>query len=152
MTAPDATGTTRTVTGRCACGAVGLRITGPLRPVIACHCDSCRRQSGHIVAATAALRDDIEIEGAENLNWWRATPDAQRGFCRTCGSLMLWQRDGSEAISIMAGCLDAPTGLNIQAHIFAAEAGDYYVPGHDTAAVYPGHERSVEEGIPKRMG
>src|SRR5262245_23873659 len=29
-------------TGSCLCGAVRFDITGPLRPVIACHCTQCR--------------------------------------------------------------------------------------------------------------
>lgn len=136
------------VTGRCACGAVRFRIDGPLRPVIACHCESCRRQSGHIVAATATLREHLTIEGAEHLSWWQATPDAERGFCRICGSLMLWQREGSAAISIMAGCLDAPTGLRIEAEIFTDQAGDYYTPGHAGVPVFAGYARSVQDGLP----
>ena len=33
-------------TGSCLCGAVAFEITGPLRPVIACHCHQCRKQTG----------------------------------------------------------------------------------------------------------
>ena len=47
------------VMGRCACGAVRYRVTGPLRPVVACHRETCRRTSGHLVAATSALRTTV---------------------------------------------------------------------------------------------
>ncbi|MEM6942873.1 MAG: GFA family protein [Pseudomonadota bacterium] len=132
------------VTGRCACGDVRLTLHAPLRPVIGCHCRSCRRQSGHIVAATALPRTALEIEGADKIKWWEATPGHRRGFCTTCGSLLLWEREGSGMISVMAGCLDAPTGLRIAAHIFAAEAGDYY-DIVDDVPVYAGDIPGVQD-------
>ena len=52
---------TAVATGRCQCGAVSYKVSGPLRPVVACHCDMCRRISGHFVAATAAMREHIQI-------------------------------------------------------------------------------------------
>jgi hypothetical protein len=113
-------------TGRCACGAVTYETRGPLRPVSYCHCDTCRRQSGSFVAATSVPAEDLTIHGAENLGEWRATPDAARKFCRICGSLLFWQSDKRRSVSIMAGSLDKPTGLQPWGHIFVAEKGDYY--------------------------
>ena len=115
-----------TVTGSCLCGAVRLRIDGPMRPVSFCHCTQCRRQSGHFVAATAAADADMTIEGDESISWYAASDAARRGFCSTCGSLLLWKSKGSDRTSIMMGCLDKPTGVTGRKHIFCAEKGDYY--------------------------
>ncbi len=41
-------------TGSCLCGAVAFEIRGELRPVIACHCIQCRKQTGNYMSATAA--------------------------------------------------------------------------------------------------
>ena len=41
-------------TGSCLCGAVAFEITGQLRPVIACHCHQCRKQTGTYMSSTAA--------------------------------------------------------------------------------------------------
>ena len=113
-------------TGACLCGAVSYRVTGPLRPVIACHCNQCRRTSGHFVAATATRRANLTIAEDGSLTWFDSSPQARRGFCRVCGSSLFWQRHGDEHISIMAGTLDGPTGLDTAMHICLAAAGDYY--------------------------
>lgn len=109
--------------GGCLCGAVRYRVTGPLRPVIACHCTQCRKTSGHHVAATSAHRDDVAIDGT--VQWYSSSADARRGFCPTCGSNLFWDGPGSH-LSIFAGTLDGPTGLTLQGHIFCADKGDYY--------------------------
>ena len=110
--------------GGCLCEAVRYRVTGPLRPVCACHCKQCRRTSGHHVAATAAAHADLEISG--DVTWYRSSADASRGFCPKCGSNLFWRRDGAERMSIFAGTLDDPTGLQLIGHIFVADKGDYY--------------------------
>ena len=112
-----------TVEGGCLCGAVRYRVTGPLRPVIACHCTQCRKTSGHHVAATSAPRDKVEVHGP--VAWFASSETARRGFCPTCGSNLFWDGPGTH-LSIMAGTLDAPTGLSLAGHIFVADKGDYY--------------------------
>jgi hypothetical protein len=113
--------------GSCLCGGCAYEITGPLRDVIACHCTQCRKQTGHFMAATNARLSDFRLVRAESLRWYRASPQAQRGFCSTCGSTLFWQADGRDEISITAGTLDGATGLKIEGHIYCADKGDYYV-------------------------
>ncbi|WP_413720891.1 GFA family protein [Silicimonas sp. MF1-12-2] len=109
--------------GSCLCGAVTYHVTGPLRPVIACHCTQCRKTSGHHVAATSAPRETIEIAG--EVRWYQSSTTARRGFCPVCGSNLFWDGPGAN-LAIMAGTLDSPTGLTLKAHIFCADKGDYY--------------------------
>lgn len=117
----------KTSTGGCACGQVRYRVEGPLRDVIDCHCDRCRRTSGHYMAATSAARDDLVIEDASNLRWWHATDQVSYGFCTNCGGTLFWRAsDKPGTISIAAGTLDPPTGLTTTLRIFAAEASDYH--------------------------
>lgn len=116
----------RSVTGSCNCGKVTIRVARFSRDVVACHCTQCRKQTGHFVAAAAVANADLELHGEEHLGWYRASPAAQRGFCSHCGSVMLWRRDESDRTSVMAGCLDSPTGLKIIRHIFVENKGDYY--------------------------
>ena len=118
-------GVTR-ASGGCLCGGVRYRVHGALRPVCYCHCDMCRRTSGHFVAATAAAAADLELVADGGLAWYRSSGHAERGFCSICGASVFWRQDGDETISIMAGTLDAPTGLTARAHIFTESAGDYY--------------------------
>jgi len=114
------------VTGSCLCGSVHLDIVKLNRHVVACHCHQCRKQTGHFVAATRTANSDLTIRGSQHLTWYRASDDAERGFCSLCGSIMLWRRLNSDHTSVMAGCLENPTGLVIDRHIFVDDKGDYY--------------------------
>lgn len=114
------------VTGGCACGGVRYEVRGPLRDIIACHCEQCRRTSGHFVAATACRRSAFSMPRSDTLKWFVAVPGFRRGFCGECGSSLFFEEVGGERVSIAAGTLDSSRGLRIAHHIFVAEAGHYY--------------------------
>jgi hypothetical protein len=129
--------TSRTqLAGRCNCGAVHFVAAGPLRPAKACHCKTCRRQSGHFLAATEVSRENLSLADSDSLTWFSASQIARRGFCRLCGVHLFWERPGSGRISILMGCLDEPTGLRLADHIFVGEKGDYY---------------DITDGLPQKM-
>ena len=110
-------------TGSCLCGAIRYQVTGPLRPVVACHCAQCRKSSGHFVAATSAPRDSVSIRGA--VTWYVSSSQARRGFCGRCGSRLFWDGPGAN-LSIHAGSLDQADNLALKGHIFCADKGGYY--------------------------
>lgn len=112
--------------GSCHCRAVSFEVSGELRKVIYCHCEQCRKQTGHFVAATSALNDHLTIHGEENLTWYAASDSAKRGFCSHCGSILFWRGNNSEKTSIMAGSFEKPSGLVADRHIYVADMGDYY--------------------------
>lgn len=115
------------VSGSCLCGAIRFDVRGPLRAVINCHCSQCRKWTGHFVAATAAWRKDLAIRDPdETLVWYRSSAEARRGFCSRCGASLFWQRDGFDSTTILAGSLDADTGLTTAAQIYVDDKGDYY--------------------------
>lgn len=113
-------------TGGCLCGAVRYEVRGRLRDVVNCHCAQCRRFHGHHGAYTNAAWDAIALRGGEQLQWFDSSDFARRGFCRTCGSSLFWERRDSGRVSIAAGTLDEPTRLTTVRHIFVKDAGDYY--------------------------
>jgi len=118
--------------GSCLCGAVTYQVAGPLRPVIACHCQQCRKTSGHHVAATSAPRAAIKIDG--DVTWFKSSDTARRGFCAICGSNLFWDGQGAN-LSIFAGTLDGASGLSIAGHIYCDDKGDYYdIPDGTPAA------------------
>lgn len=131
-------------TGGCLCGAVRYRVTGALRPVVACHCAQCRRTSGHHVAATSAVREHVVIDGQPA--WYRSSASARRAFCGTCGSNLFWDGPGSH-LSIFAGTLDAPTGLTLVGHIFCDDKGDYYDIA-DGLPQCPGDDNELTTQVP----
>jgi hypothetical protein len=118
-------------TGGCLCGGVRYRVTGPLQPVVNCHCGQCRRTHGHFAAYTAAPKAMLELVEDAGLRWYGSSPNVRRGFCGTCGASVFWERTTGPTISIAAGTLDGPTGLATVRNIYVADAGDYYAIGDD---------------------
>lgn len=127
-------------TGRCLCGGVRYEVRGPLRDVLICHCEECRRWHGHVGASTAARREDLVLLDDGGLRWI-ASPQsdahARRGFCAACGSSLFWDAPARETISIAAGTLDGQTGLSVAGHCYVSQQADYYempedgLPRHD---------------------
>ena len=119
--------TAKPVTGGCLCGAVTYSVSGPLDPIIGCHCGQCRRTSGHYAASTDVAEDDLNITDRDDaLVWYRSSDKAERGFCGRCGSNLFWREFGSARVAIAAGSLDSPQGLNMNRHVFTRFKGDYY--------------------------
>lgn len=117
---------TSNATGSCLCGSVRYDVDGELRPVIYCHCEQCRKTSGHYVAATACKRRNLNILADNELRWFQSSAAAERGFCQRCGSSLFWKPKEGDYVSIMAGSLARPTSLTASSHIYVHMASDYY--------------------------
>lgn len=136
-TPPPAGPKTTEHSGGCQCGAVSYRVTGDMRDVVNCHCGQCRRIHGHAPGYSAARRADLTIEGEGNLAWYRSSEQAQRGFCRQCGSSLFRAPEGGDTVSITAGSIHPPTGLKTVRHIMVADRPDYY---------------RIADGVPQDLG
>jgi hypothetical protein len=115
-------------TGRCLCGAVRYEVRGPLRDILLCHCEECRRWSGYLGAFTSARVEHLAVADDTALAWIDSPQSdrrARRGFCAECGSSLFWQPAESERINIAAGTLDRPTGLRVAGHWYTRHAGDF---------------------------
>jgi hypothetical protein len=131
-------------TGHCLCGAVRYRVQGPLRDVILCHCEECRRWHGHVSATSAVAREELVLVEERGLRWVQSPHSdagARRGFCGECGSSLLWDAPGHDTVSIAAGTLDPPTEVRVASHWFVSQAGDYYELPDDGL---PHHQRDGE--------
>ena len=123
--------------GGCLCGAVRYEVRGPMRGVVNCHCDMCRRLHGACGAYTKVENIALSLVSESGLAWFASSGQARRGFCRTCGASLFWQPSGAQTTSIAAGTLDPPSGLVTIGHIFTAEKGDFYdIP--DDLKQFPG--------------
>lgn len=117
-------------TGACLCGAIGWSTDAPLRQVLECHCERCRRLTGNYMAASAAPTGDLAITG-DNLTWYSPgdDPNVAYGFCSTCGSTLFYRAgvdDGTnESTSICTGSIDGPSGLHTTEVWFAEHAADH---------------------------
>ncbi|RYB93606.1 GFA family protein [Nocardioides oleivorans] len=113
--------------GGCLCGAVRYEVDGPLRDVWNCHCERCRRWTGHHLAASAAAASDVTVGDPSAVRWYAAAPGVHYGSCATCGSSLFWKVDAEPGhLSIAAGTLDQPTGLATTTAWWVSEAADYH--------------------------
>ncbi|MCC6468201.1 MAG: GFA family protein [Alphaproteobacteria bacterium] len=125
--------------GGCLCGAVRYEAGGPLRSLVVCHCGQCRKWHGAAPSYTATDRTRFKLtKGEADVGWYASSDSAKRGFCRKCGSSMFWRGDDRPTISIAAGTLDGPTGLQTTGHIYVADKADYEAIGDGL----PQHARS----------
>jgi hypothetical protein len=119
------------VGGSCLCGALAFECTLPTKWVAHCHCSLCRRAHGAAFVTWAGLPDaQFRVTAGEaQLHWYRSTPEAERGFCATCGSTLFfrsskWPGEMHVVVSNLHAALDrAPQAhVNWNAHV------DWYVP------------------------
>jgi hypothetical protein len=127
-------------TGGCLCGQVRFEIKGLLRDVVNCHCSMCQKLHGSMGAHSKALKADISFTRDEGLAWYKSSEVARRGFCKNCGSSLFWEPFDQDATGILAGSLDAPTGLKTMGHIFVGEKADFT----EISDGYPQFEKSSD--------
>jgi len=113
-------------TGGCLCGAVRYKVKGPLRNIVNCHCSMCQKLHGVYGAHSKARKLNLTFTKEEGLAWYKTSEIARRGFCKQCGSSLFWEPFEHEAMGILAGSLDGPTGLETMGHIFVSEKTDFY--------------------------
>ena len=106
-----------------------------------CHCSKCRRWHGHVGAYTAVDRAGFRFVEGRALRWYVIDDKVRRGLCGECGSSLLWHEAGDPRMSICAGTLDAPTGLESKAHIYLGSKGDYYELPDDGLLRFEGSPR-----------
>lgn len=117
---------TRSVSGGCYCGKVRYRAGGISPEVTECHCSQCRKQSGHRYATVGAKVGNLDIEGCDNITWFRSSPGAERGFCLSCGSHLFWKSSTDNEMAILAASIDDAIGFRMTGHIFVNDKGGYY--------------------------
>jgi len=114
------------VTGECLCGDISYKIIGNLSEGIYCHCTQCRKTSGHFGAFISVKIKHLLFMSKTNLQWYKSSKNAKRGFCNNCGSSLFWQPKHQKYIAIAAGSINKPCIITMREHIFTSDAGDYY--------------------------
>ena len=114
--------TDRTYLGRCLCRAVRYRVTGTVRDLCYCHCESCRRATGSAFVAwgTTDCTNFTITQGA--LTIVHSSSEVERGFCVACGSTLTYshtRRSGEIDFTLVS--LENPSALQPQAHIWVRD-------------------------------
>ena len=130
----------KSVSGSCLCGAVKFRLDLPSKWCAHCHCTMCRKMHGAGYVTWVGMEENrFHLEAGEDaLAWYQSSEQARRGFCRQCGSSMLFQsaRWAGE-MHVALGCVDGTIDRKPQAHAFHDTHVDW-VPLDDALQVFTG--------------
>ena len=92
--------------GGCQCGAVRYELlVRPDNPCI-CHCRMCQKQFGNFFGSFAGVRRDKFRITRGTLAHYRSSDDADRGFCRDCGTPLTYEALSRPRVSVAIGSLD----------------------------------------------
>lgn len=111
------------IQGSCCCGGI-LYTAKNVRSLWYCHCQQCRKMTGHHMAAAQVDLANIKIEG--EAKWFYVSEKSRHGFCPECGSQLFWRNDNNDFMSITGGSMDSSEGIEVSGHVFTGEKGDYY--------------------------
>jgi hypothetical protein len=128
--------------GSCLCGAVRIETDAAIEhPPEACHCQMCRKHSGHFLAAVNIRKANLRIEGEDSIAWYQSSEKVRRGFCSVCGSTLFWApvMPDYHFIAVAMGLFDTATNMRIAKHTFVGDRGDYYDIPDDGAARSDGY-------------
>ena len=112
--------------GSCLCGGITYRINQTVPDAVACHCQMCRKQTGHFLVTVEVDKNNLEISGSELLKWYDSSEKARRGFCGKCGSVLFFDAIHQPWIAVTTGTMTPPTETRINLHIYTKDKGDYY--------------------------
>lgn len=118
-------------TGRCACGAVTLRIEGDTIGTRQCWCHQCRRIAAGGPTHNAIFRaEDVTIAGELASSTWTAASSNTLTFhfCPGCGSQIFAQSSARlHLMTVRLGVIDEPHGLRPRVAIWTDDAPDWAV-------------------------
>lgn len=99
------------ITGGCQCGAVRYRVEGALTNAHICHCRMCQKASGNYFMPLAkALNGSFAVTRGE-IAWFHSSDPVRRGFCRDCGTPLIFEIVGGTGPNVALGSLDDPSAI-----------------------------------------
>src|SRR3989344_6790105 len=117
---------TKNLKGSCLCGKVRFSLAGPYSGLWFCHCTQCRKNYGLYGAFIGVADENAKVKHPENIRWYRSSKEVKRGFCKMCGSPIMWKKKDSTHTFFLPGLIDGRTYMKRGKNIFVKEKGDYY--------------------------
>ncbi len=101
-----------THSGGCQCGAVRYRVDGALTNAHICHCRMCQKAAGNFFMplANAQKQEFAVTRGA--IGWFSSSEKVRRGFCRDCGTPLIFETRAARHLNVTIGSLDRPATVN----------------------------------------
>jgi hypothetical protein len=82
-----------------------------------CYCKMCQRWAAGVFMGVGTQNFRI-AEGAGNLEVFKSSEWAERGFCRLCGSSLYYHAPEHDNLSVAYGTLDDTSGLTARVQYF----------------------------------
>jgi hypothetical protein len=99
------------LTGGCQCGAVRYALHAvPSDPHI-CHCRMCQKAFGSFFAPLTGVPLTAFSLTRGELSIFKSSDQAERGFCRLCGTPLTFHYVGRPNIAVSIGSLDRPEAV-----------------------------------------
>lgn len=135
------------VSGGCQCGAARYRANAVLDTSHICHCRMCQKAVGNFFAALIGIpRDAFEwTRGQPAL--FKSSDPVTRGFCRDCGTPLLYDYASSNHLNVTTGSLDNPAQFPPQVQ-FGNEARMSWFGDLGSLADVGATEETMAEYIP----
>ena len=107
-----------TLEGGCLCGAVRYEAKAVTTKSSYCHCRMCQRSAGAPVLAWTgvAAADFAYVAGRPSI--YHSSARAQREFCPSCGTQLVFREHGARDIDISTASLNAPERAPPRYHIW----------------------------------
>ena len=107
--------------GRCLCGQVRFSFAEPPIWCGYCHCESCRRNTGAVVAAFVGV-DSGRFDCTGPVASYSSSSGVVRDFCSVCGTPLTYRADRFPGeVHIYVGTLDEPRRFKPEFHVHYAE-------------------------------
>jgi hypothetical protein len=123
-----------TARGNCLCGVIEFTAQLPCRWVAHCHCTMCQKAGGSCFVTWVGLDESrCSIHDPENqLHWYQSSKEAQRGFCKVCGSSLFFKSSRWPAeIHVTLSNFQTPVDKAPQVHVFWDTHVDWVVLDDD---------------------
>lgn len=117
----------RTLTGKCFCGAVCYEVLDEFLYAAYCHCSNCRRTTGSAFKPFAGIEREklVLVEGHTELLIF-GEEQGNDTHCKLCGSLLYSVVRGGRFVHVAMGALtDAPT-ISPTMHIFVGSKAPWF--------------------------
>jgi len=115
------------ITGSCLCGGIRYAVSGPIGPIVHCHCTTCRKAHGAAFSSVAAVADaDFSLSGGELLERYESSAGKHRHFCSRCGTQLYAKRDGTQHLILRMGSLDDHPRSTERSHIWVSQKASWY--------------------------
>lgn len=110
--------------GQCLCGAVRFEAVIAKAEMGACHCAMCRRWSGGIFLSVECA--EVTVADPDALGLYASSDWGERGFCKTCGSSIMWRSKDGAHVAVSVQAFADPGAFPFASQIFIEEKPNSY--------------------------